>query len=252
MNIIEKWTEVPSETGTMSIHVVYPDGPGPYPGVVSFHSFIGISEYRLEVSRRLAANGYTVVLPDLFHRKGKRLLYTLPAQENDAVATAASLSFLRMAIDARVAINCLKSQSGVDPARIGAIGFGMGGTVAFIAACSNRDLKAVAIAYSRNLVPGTLSPGRPLSPLMLIDEISAPVLFLSSGGDPVPSPADVKVLEALMAKYNKSFEAQVYVSQPPVGHAFMEKDIDQFYQAEASEWGWRHIDRFLAQELQAR
>ena len=249
MNIIEKWIEVPAENGTMSIHIAQPEGRGPYPGIVSFHSFIGISEYRLDVSRRLAAKGYAVVLPDLFHRKGKRLLYTLPAQENDAVATAASLSFLRMAVDSRVAINCLKSMSQVEPRRIGVMGFGMGGTVAFIAACSNQDLKAVAIAYSRNLVPGALSPGRPISPLLLVEEITAPVLFLSSSGDPVPSPADVKVLQAVMGKYNKNFDARIYESTPPVGHAFMEKDIEQFYNPAASEWGWRQIDEFIDRTL---
>src|SRR5579862_474653 len=250
MNIVEKWIEVPAESGTMAVHIAQPDGPGPYPGIVSFHSFIGISEYRLEVSRRLAAKGYVVGAPDLFHRKGKRLLYTLPAQENDAVATAGSLSFLRMAIDSRVAINCLKSQVQVDAKRIGVMGFGMGGTVAFIAACTNQDLAAAVIAYSRNLVPGALSPGRPISPLMLIDEVVAPVLFLSSSGDPVPSPADVEVLKAVMAKYHKAFEAHMYTSDPAVGHAFMEKDIDQFYHPAASDWGWRLVDAFLERKLQ--
>lgn len=249
MSIVEHWTEVPAEGGTMAIHVAKPDGNGPFPGILSCHSFIGISDYRLEVSRRLAEKGYAVVLPDLFHRSGERLHFPQPAKENDAIATAASLSFLRMAIDTRVAINHLKSQAGVDASRIGVIGFGMGGTVAFIAACTNRDLAAAVIAYSRNLVPGALSLGRPLSPLQMIDDIAAPVLFLSSRGDTSPSPADVKVLEALMAKYKKSFEAHVYESDPPVGHAFMEKDIDAFYHAAASDWGWRHLDAFLDRRL---
>ena len=252
MSIVEHWTEVPAEGGTMSIHVAKPSGDGPFPGVLSCHSFIGISDYRLDVSRRLAAKGYAVVLPDLFHRNGKRLLFPQPAKENDAVATAASLSFLRMAIDSRVAINHLKSQREVDAARIGVIGFGMGGTVAFVAACTNRDLKAAAIAYSRNLVPGALSLGRPISPLLMVDDIAAPMLFLSSNGDTSPSPSDVKVLEALMHKYKKSFEAHVYESDPPVGHAFMEKDIDQFYHPTASDWGWRHLDAFLERRLQGK
>ena len=251
MKIVEYWIEVPAEGGSMSIHVASPEGAGPWPGIVSFHSFIGISDYRVDVSRRLAETGYAVVLPDLFHRRGRRLLYTLPAQENDAVATAASLSFMRMAVDSRVAINCLKTQAGVDATRIGVMGFGMGGTVAFIAACTNRDLKTAIVAYSRNLVPGALSPGRPISPLLLIEDIAAPMLFLSSSGDTSPSPADVKVIEALMAKYGKSFEARVYASDPPVGHAFMEKDIDLFYHPEASAWGWEQIDQYLANVLPA-
>lgn len=251
MDITEQWIDVPAETGTMSIHVTKPQGEGPYPGIVSFHSFIGISEYRLEVSRRLAANGYAVVVPDLFHRKGRRLLYKLPAQENDAVGTAASLSFMRMAVDARVAINTLKTQNGVDRGRIGVMGFGMGGTVAFVAACSNADLKCAVIAYSRNLIPGALSVGRPLTPMMMVEDIQAPVLFLSSSGDPVPSPADVRVLQALMAKYGKKFDWKLYESDPPVGHAFMEKDIDQFYHTAASEWGWRQVDAFLERTLEA-
>jgi len=250
MKIEEKWIELPAESGTMSVHIAEPAGTGPFPGLVSFHSFIGISEYRLEVSRMLAEKGYVVALPDLFHRKGKRLLYRMPDQENDAVSTAASLSFIRMAVDARVAVNCLKTNIKVDKNLIGALGFGMGGTVAFVAACSNTDLKALVIAYSRNLVPGALSPGRPITPLMMIEDINCPVLFLSSSGDPVPSPSDVKVLAALMEKYKKKFDYRIYTSDPPVGHAFMEKDILQFYNAAASEWGWPHIHAFLAQHMQ--
>ena len=252
MRVREEWVEVPAEFGTMSVHVAQPEVEGLYPGIVSFHSFIGISDYRLEVSRRLAGKGYVVALPDLFHRKGKRLLFGLPEQENEAVATSASLSFLRMAVDSRVAVNCLKSRSNVDPARIGALGFGMGGTVAFVAACANADMKALAIAYSRNLVPGVLSPGRPITPLMMVEEINCPVLFLSSSGDPVPSPADVKVLAAVMEKYGKSFEYHIHSAEPPVGHAFMEKDIAQFYDAAASAWGWPLIDSFLERTLKDR
>jgi carboxymethylenebutenolidase len=250
MKIRERWIDVPAESGTMSVHIAEPEGAGPHPGLVSFHSFIGISDYRIEVSRRLAEKGYAVALPDLFHRKGKRLLYNLPEQENDAVATASSLSFIRMAVDSRVATNCLKSEGNVDAKRIGVLGFGMGGTVAFVAACSNSDLKCAAIAYSRNLVPGALSPGRPISPLMMVEDINCPVLFLSSSGDPVPSPADVKVLAAVMEKYKKQFEHQLHSADPPVGHAFMEQDIPQFYNAAAAAWGWPHIYAFLERHLQ--
>ncbi len=248
-SLIETWVQVPADSGAMDVLVVAPDAGTPLPGVVHCHSFVGITDYRLEAVRRLAREGFVVALPDLFHRLGRRKNFSLPAQENDAVAAAGSLSFFDMAVDTRLALNVLLQQPAVRRSSVGVVGYGMGGTVAFIAACAHRDLKAASIAYSRNIVVANTTPGRPISPLLLISQLNCPVQFLSSAGDRVPSPADVELIQAHAKRYGKRFERELYESDPPVGHAFMEEDIPGCYNAAAATWAFALQREFLARTL---
>lgn len=249
MQVSENWIEVSADSGAMSVLIVAPAGGGTYPGVVHCHSFVGITAHRLNVARRLAQEGFVVALPDLFHRLGKRKSFPMPAGENDAVAAAGSLAFFDMAVDTRLALNALATHPAARRSSLGVLGYGMGGTVAFIAACAHRDVKAAAIAYSRNIVVSAATTARPISPLFLLERLNCPMQFISASGDPVPSPVDVAAIAAMATKYGKVFEPHIYESNPPVGHAFMEEDIPGCHHAAASDWAWRLQVDFLRRRL---
>jgi carboxymethylenebutenolidase len=72
---------ITTSSGPMGIHVVRPDGDGPFPVVVFFHHGPGLDEGSKETMARIAEWGYYVVTHDRYHRAEP--WYTM-ASRNDA------------------------------------------------------------------------------------------------------------------------------------------------------------------------
>lgn len=110
------------------------------PGVVVLHELWGLNDDMREVSDRIAAEGYAVVAPDLY------------SHGNKAICLTRVLSELRHLGDGQVATDIVRTRSwladrdGVDPERIGIIGFCMGGGFA-IAAAARGGFAAVSTNY---------------------------------------------------------------------------------------------------------
>ena len=54
----------------ISGYLARPLGAGPYPGVIVIHEVFGLVPHIKEVARKLAAQGYAAIAPDLHHREG--------------------------------------------------------------------------------------------------------------------------------------------------------------------------------------
>lgn len=74
-NIAEEIIDVTSsDTGQpMAVSVKYPDDGAWHPTIAVFHDAPGVRESIHEFNRRLAGEGYRVVMPDLYHRHGRML-----------------------------------------------------------------------------------------------------------------------------------------------------------------------------------
>jgi carboxymethylenebutenolidase len=59
---------ISSPSGPMGIHVVRPDGDGPFPVVVFFHHGPGLDEGSKDTMARIAGWGYYVITHDRYHR----------------------------------------------------------------------------------------------------------------------------------------------------------------------------------------
>ncbi len=62
--------EINAQAGICPGYVYRPTASGPWPGVLVFMDGLGIRPAMLEIGQRLAANGYFVLLPDLYYRSG--------------------------------------------------------------------------------------------------------------------------------------------------------------------------------------
>ena len=56
--------------GACKAHVLTPQGAGPWPGVIFYMDGFGIRPGMIQMASRVAAQGYVVLLPDLFYRYG--------------------------------------------------------------------------------------------------------------------------------------------------------------------------------------
>lgn len=112
---------------------------GPAPGVLVFPQAFGLGDHALERARRLAADGYAAFACDL-HGGAEYIA--------DLVSVRGRLAALRSEPDRIVerasgALDLLAGMPEVDQARIGAVGFCFGGTMALELARSGAALLAV-------------------------------------------------------------------------------------------------------------
>ena len=243
-----RWTDATAETGKMAIFLAEPTGPGPYPGILYCHALPGINPQHRSMAERIAAQGYVVAVPDLFNRISYRTEFKLPDERETAQAARQSLTYFGLAVDTRLALNALREHDRVDVARLGVVGYCMGGTVAYLAAAFHGDVRASAVMYGVGLVNPEITLATPVRGLDLADRIDCPMLWLSARGDELAPPAEAEAIAGRMSSLGKSFDWHVF-DDPDVGHGFFEEDIPRFYNAAAAEWGWSLKLDFLKTHL---
>lgn len=249
MQVQTRWVDLPAETGRMAMYVAEPIEAGPHPGIVAFHAVLGLTEVWRDIAEEIASHGYVVALPDTYHRLGYRLEFPRwPEQRDEAFAASASTSYVTWAQDSRSALNYLRTLPTVDPERLGTYGHCYGGAVAYVAAAYNKDVKSVLMVCPSSMISRAVTPAAPQPPFQLATQLNASVLCLSGSADLNPSPADVQVMAATMARAGRPFEYHIYNGDPPAGHAFFERDLPM-YNKGAVEWAWPLKLDFLQRSL---
>ncbi len=132
--------------GIMDGYAAYPAGDGPFPLVVMFMDIWGLRDELFALARQVASHGYYCIVPNLFYRKGKINFVRRNAAGKmvsfDAVPpdVQAEMQKLGRGIDramVRVDVGAILDfcrNEPVDPGPAGAVGFCLGGRIAFLAA----------------------------------------------------------------------------------------------------------------------
>jgi dienelactone hydrolase len=121
-----------------------PDGDGPFPGVLVFPEAFGLSEHAIGRARRLAALGYAALACDL--HGNRRLIEDLAEAMPIVNELRADAHRIRARTDPALA--ALTARPEVDAARIGAIGFCLGGTMALELARGGANVAAIVGFHS--------------------------------------------------------------------------------------------------------
>ena len=106
------------------------------PAVIVIHEWWGLNEQVRGVAKRLASEGFLAFAADLFHGK-------VAKDATEAAAMMQALDGKRAMADLHEAVQALLPRSG---ARVGVLGFCMGGAYALATAAANPEVKA-AVAY---------------------------------------------------------------------------------------------------------
>ena len=230
------WQQAPSDNSVMPIYLAAPAGAGPFAALVAIQHQSGIDEFIQGMTQRLAEAGFLAVAPDLYHRDG-------PNCQDDMRTRSSRLGDRRVIADAAATIDFLKRQSNVDSARIGVIGFCMGGRVAFLLAAADSNFKAAVTFYPGNTARawGRDTP----SPFERSAEIHCPLQGHFGDDDKNPSPEDRLKLEAELIKHGKLHEFHSY---PGAGHAFMDNTKPSF-RPSAEAAAWPRMVQFLQRHL---
>jgi carboxymethylenebutenolidase len=120
--------------GPMAILRKLPDDPGKWPKVVMFHDGPGIRNATHEFAAKLAAEGFEVAVPDLYHRHGRLIGYELHEREADPSLVDRLWELLRSLTDDGIQddLDATLQALEVDAdERLGVIGFCVGARAAF-------------------------------------------------------------------------------------------------------------------------
>lgn len=216
---------------------------GRRPGVVVLPEFWGINDESRRRARMLAEQGYVALAADI-HGEGAR-----PATLEEASARMSELradpargeALIRGAIDALVA------RPEVDPTRLAAIGYCLGGAMALRAARMGLDLRAVASFH------GVLSTHTRATP----GSVRARVLVCHGAADPIVSPGSVA---SFLEEMREASVDCTFISYPGVTHAFTVPEADArakqhglplAYDARADRASWASLLTLLSQTLDA-
>jgi carboxymethylenebutenolidase len=254
----------------VNAYLTMPSGQGPFPGLVLVHEIWGLAPHIKDVADRFAREGFVVIAPDLMGSDPAiaplfsqanveavmRFMFTLPpgkmrdqafVQEElaklapDQRATVGTffgtvfggkLPFPRFAQEVSAAYVHLKGMTGVNPSKIGSLGFCFGGTMSFKLACTGVT-QACVVFYGQNP-----------DPIELVEKINCPVLGNYGAEDGLNASLDQLV--AAMVRYKKDFEMRIYGD---AAHAFFNNDNQYMYRPKPAKEAWTLSLDFLKRNL---
>jgi len=225
--------------GDCPTHVLTPDGQGPWPAVIVYMDALGMRPAVVDVAGRLAANGYLALLPDLFYRSGA---YAIPTPK-EAFAGGDLMKIIgplmaatgpgKAAEDTRYFLDYLDTRGDVKGARVGTVGFCMGGGMALAAAGAFPDRVAAAASFHG----GGLASDKPDSPHLLAPRIKAEVYVAGADKDPSYPPEMAERMEKALADAGVRHRCEIYEGAL---HGWMKPDFP-IYNEDAAERGWREM-----------
>jgi len=220
-----KMVDFPSNGGTTQGYLATP-ASGKGPGVLVIQEWWGLVPHIKRVADRFAAEGFAALAPDMYHGK--------TADEPDGAGKLfMALNIAQAEKDLRGAATYLAGQSST--AKLGAVGFCMGGQLALFAGTVNPNVGAVVDFYG---IHPNVKPD--------YSKLSGPVLGLFAEKDGFVTPQTAREVDAAIKKAGKSSEIHIY---PNVDHAFFNEDNTGAYNKAAADDAWRRTLTFFRQHL---
>jgi carboxymethylenebutenolidase len=213
---------------TVTAMLYTPAGKGPFPALVVIHEWWGLNGWVKEQASKLADQGYVTLAVDLYRGQ----VATDPGMAHELMRGVPEDRALR---DLLAAANFLRAQKKVKAAKVGAIGWCMGGGYSARLAENDPKLAAAVINYgSLSTDPATL--GR----------IQAPILGIFGGQDRGIPPSAVEQFQKQMQGLGKEVSIKIY---DDAGHAFENPNNKSGYRAADAADAWKRTVAFLAAKL---
>lgn len=187
-------------------YIARPDGEGPFPTVIIYHSGLGLVPFECNKAKAVAKLGYLGVVTDMFGLDARDIQ---PGDLSAYEKLRARDEFLRERVVAW--FDAIAALPDTDAARIGAFGFCMGGACVLELARSGRDTKAVVSYHGTLTTHDAAKKGK-----------VKPVVAAYCGLDDPYAPADT--IETLREELSAA-EAEFHIVEfARVGHSFTNPD----------------------------
>lgn len=244
-NVVEKDVTVKTPDGEAEAALFHPAGKGPWPAVLMWPDIMGLRPVFREMGRRLASQGYVVLVPNPFYRSAKANAisadFTDPANRQKLFGYRGAMSDAGVDNDARAYLAFLDAQPETNrKKKAGVQGYCMGGPLSFrtAAAVANR-IGAVGSFHG-----GGLTTDQPNSPHLLIPKTNAAYLVAVAKNDDAREPNSKDILKAAFAAAKKQATVEVYAGD----HGWCVPG-SQAYAQEAAEKAWAELSKLYKAKL---
>jgi carboxymethylenebutenolidase len=198
------------------------------PGVIVIQEWWGLVDHIKTLTDRFAGEGFVALAPDLYH--GERT-----KSPDQAGKLLMALNIAETAKDLRGAATYVRSLPEVQPKKVAAVGFCMGGQLALFAATAHPDVIDAAVDFYG--IHPKVNPD--------VSKLSGPVLAHFGRRDKsVPESAANALIDRIKSA-GKRVEAHFYDAD----HAFFNDTRPEVYDAKSAELAWERTVTFLRKTL---
>jgi carboxymethylenebutenolidase len=195
--------EIKTPSGVCDAAIAQPAGHGQWPGVILFVDAFGLRPTMKDMAKRLARDGYCVLIPNPYYRSTKApglapgFNFSNPDDRQKLAALRAPLTAEAVTQDSLAYVAFLDTQAAVKKsAKIGVFGYCMGGPMTMRAAAALPD----RVGGGASFHGGGLVTDKPDSPHLLVPKIKARYYFGIAANDDASEPeAKTKLREAFDA-----------------------------------------------------
>lgn len=241
---------VATPDGTADAFLAAPEGRGPFPGVLFYMDAFGPRPRLEEMAERIANQGYVVLVPHVFYRRGRAPLIDTsalrqPGERGRLFETLGpwlqELTPERAMSDADAYLDYLTARGEVAGGPLGVTGYCMGGALALRTAAHRPERVAAAAAFH----PARLVTDGPDSPHLLVDRLQAEVYVASADQDKGMPPEQQQRLAAALTEAGVRHTCEQYDG---AAHGFTMADTEVYDEA-ATDRHWHALLGLLARNL---
>jgi carboxymethylenebutenolidase len=213
----EQDLQIPMPAGTADAVLFTPDPSKQLPGVLYIPDIASIREANRKMASRLAAEGYTLLMPNQFYRTGRPPVFSFDRSQQDPETRTRTMERMKELIaplapdalnnDLKTYIDFLTSQPNVKPGKIAVVGFCIGGGIALRAAAVEPDKVAAVASFHGG---GLYKENDPASPHLVLPKVKARLYFGHADEDKSMNAEDIAHFEATLKKWGGKFESEIY------------------------------------------
>jgi len=229
--VIEKPIEIRTPDGAADGFLIHPETEGGWPGVLYLTDIFGIRDASRGMASRLAAEGYAVLVPNIFYRNGPPPIFPFAFKMGELRFLQRMHEIRRpltpdaMDRDLAAYVDFLAKQPRVSGKAFGAVGFCFSGQMALRAAAARSDQIAVAASFHG----GGLYTDAPTSPHTLLPQVKAHLYFGHGIEDRSMPQQAIEKLDRALAVWGGNYQSETY----PARHGWTVPDNRAYNEGEA-------------------
>ncbi|MER7752173.1 dienelactone hydrolase family protein [Kitasatospora sp. NPDC097643] len=244
--------DITTADGIADAYLAHPDDGRAHPAVILYMDAFGVRPHLRAMADRIAAAGYTVLLPNSYYRHGRTPVVELPERldpDNDPSIFEKLGPLLQTLTpevttrDADAYLRWLAESPLVEDGPVGITGYCRGAVLALRTAASHPDRVAAAAGFHG----GELASERPDSPHLGAHRITAELYFGHADEDPSMPPEQMARLTEALTAAGVRHRAEVYQG---AWHGYTQADTTR-YDAAGDARHWEALLDLLKRTLPA-
>jgi carboxymethylenebutenolidase len=231
MVVSTEYVDLAAPQSPMRMFVASPQAEGKCPGILCYSDIFQLSGPMLRACTRLAGYGFVIAAPEIYHRiepAGSVIPFD-DAGRTRGLEDALKTPVAHFDEDRRAALDYLARHPKVAAGKLGAMGFCIGGHLAFRTALEP-DVRATVCFYGTGIHNGKLGLDADSGSLARAGEIRGKLLMVFGSQDPHVPVEGRDIVDRKLREAGVDYSVKLY----PAEHAFM-RDEGPRYDPEATD-----------------